>query len=320
MFLLHHHLDGIDRYQTDGTHLLQKKRYFGSLEEVLRENSRSIDTWTILLLETDFVVRKFSVEITCDKPFNISQYKELLDEKKQLMIQETNGEVALLSYNLLGPGQTQGNEALQCLLGKTGLLTRSRCCRLPKPHIVLVLTEVLGYLSKWHQYISLQPRNYQLTQLIANQTGRTDFLLCQLAEHQAELCVIKEKWYTEVEYAPLGSNILVSTAEEQQVEKYLFGEFDQIARNSITKKLLTETIEFYIIQLIKRLQPSLQGQLIILCSSFVQHPLFLELFQQQLAGASTAFLLPLSPHSLPNISYTRQPRELPAWAWRKMYQ
>lgn len=73
-------------------------------------------------------------------------------------------------------------------------------------------------------------------------------------------------------------------------------------------------MQFYVEQLLRWMEVDLDGQTVLFTSTFVSHPLFMELLQDVFKQTNSR-LIPLVPHNIPGfVNYNRTPEELPVQA------
>ena len=78
-------------------------------------------------------------------------------------------------------------------------------------------------------------------QLLATMLHRDDFVLLHVGDTDSSLYTIDHGWYASIEYFPIGQDLLMQVATEQEVQKYIFtDEYAAIERNPVAKKLLQE--------------------------------------------------------------------------------
>lgn len=276
-----------------------KKTYLCSLPEVVREYIHESDHH-LLLPESAYVFHTIKMEYASDEPLTISVYKKLLQEKKTLLVADYWCDPAWMTILPCIQGDFW-ESSIRHVLGKSWKISRIWYMYALTPETMLTLHHAYGStLSDIH----VAPRSLSLMRSLVGLLQRTSYTLLVLWDQHVSLCQIRDGWYDQLAYAPLGLHVLLEATEDQWVQKYLFRDFDELQRNSVAQKLLLDSLWFYATALAERVGWFLrEGAPLVVCCPLFSHPLFAEVIQATLQ-ARGAFVIPFA--TMPDGHWKKQ--------------
>ncbi len=291
MLLLDIDLQTIAAYRVGSSisEMSAKKTYLCSLSEVVREYKQESDHH-LLLPESAYIFHTIKMEYASDYPLTIAVYKQLLQEKKELLVSDYWCDPVRM--NIVPCTQEEFWESsIKHVLGKSWKLSRTWYMYALTPETILTLRHAYGsMLSDIHT----TPRSLPLMRSLVGLLQRTSYTLLILWDQHISLCQIDDGWYDQLAYAPLGLHVLLEATEDQWVQKYLFRDFDELQRNSVAQKLLLDSLWFYATALAERVGWFLrEGAPLVVCCPLFSHPLFAEVIQATLQ-ARGAFVIPFA--------------------------
>jgi len=301
MLVLDVDLQSISVYRTDlwSGDISSKKTYLCSLPEVVYEY-RTEQNHHVLLPESAYVFHTIKMEYASDEPFTITMYKELLQEKKEMLVVQYWCDPVHMTM-LLYIQEEFWEASMRHILWVSGKFSWIWYMYAVTPETILTLHQSYGNgLSTVH----CLPRNLSLIRSLSSLLQRPSYTLLVLWDQCVSLCQIQHWRYNQLATAPLGLHILLEAAEDQWVQKYLFRDNEELQRNSVAQKLLLDSLWFYASALTDWVDWFLIAwSPLVVCCSLLSHTLFSEVVQSTLQ-AKWAFVIPFA--ALPQSNWKKQ--------------
>jgi hypothetical protein len=282
------------RFDAGQGKISMKKTYFCSLTEVVSEYIYESDHH-LLLPESAYLFHTLHIEYACHEPFTINNYKQLLQEKKEVLIAQYACDPLYISMVPYIEDEL-GDAAVRHILGRSGKFSWKWYVYALSAEMVHTLRQLYGRLLSTVVFF---PRSLAILRVFTSLLHRTSFTLLNISDQNASLYQIRDGWYEQFAHVPLGIHVLLEAAEDQGVQKYLFRDHEDLQRNTVAQKLLLESLWFYVSTLADRVGSYLvQWSQLVLCCPLVSHPLFIEVMQSTLQMKG-AFVVPFAtmPHS-----------------------
>lgn len=276
---------------------IQKKTLYQPLTEVFAEEAKKMplekltEEKTFFLDERYFVFYRFDIVLTSKKPFTIQSLRKIIDEKLHIIKKQdmlTSPRVLHDIKHIL-----VDNKQVSFLFGHTGILSFSLHLSLLNQEGVAVCSLLGGDKVFTHPKISLYPRNFFLLHQLTQQVKKEDYAFLCIYEENTELLVVKQWRYDHIHYLNMGTQVLKSCYQEQDVEKYFYTDRKLVTKNPFLSKLIDEAISFFTDNLCHRLYqyvPSLYD--IIVVGDIIKNPSFLSVFQDSYKAFGTGYILP----------------------------
>ncbi len=292
--LVFHELDThIDKYDIEGEKR-HKEALFESWYELMPKivgRLQTDQTMYFLLDERYFDYFTFQILFTANEPFDISQMKELLNEKIAHVKYTTQVHSPYITHRIVN-AQVDDEES-NYLIWKTGQLKFDLQLFFLKPDAVTTFK-----IAQWERFfedrrITMYPRSLCMIDYLAKHIHKEQFGMLYIWEDSCQLILIKQNSYQDVHYLNMGVQLLKACYAEHDIEKYFWSGTAEIQQNAFLKKLIEEWVQFFtdnLCQWLRQYLPAYHD--LVLISDVNRNEIFVERFQASYREAINGFVLP----------------------------
>ena len=276
--------------RTNNANTIKKKRYALTIDRCIRrlEDEGQEERTLLQMPEWCFEYASYTIECTSKTPFTVRDLKVFLRDKKEHLSWSKWVQLHGMTHTVLNQRVEWG--AVQSLLWKTWDIAFDLNLFIPKPDlwrcIVRETWEQRFSKRYWKQYRSIVPQHLWISRVLLTRLQQSQWVIMHIGLQETMIMHFARGTMMRYETVPLWERLLISCYKEHAIEQYMYGNYAEVERNSLLKKLTQESLTFYCHQLAQRMSTqTLWTHPILLLTNISKNPLFIPTLQEEYRNA-----------------------------------